>query len=94
MSEQMRKAVALRYDPGQGLPQLVFKGVGPLADEAIRRSVQGRGPALVKDADLVDRLYRLPIDAPIGPDLYRAVAVVMAHVLAIEARLFGEKTNV
>jgi len=85
MENRQTKVVALRYDPACGLPQLVFKGAGPLADEVVRRSIQGRGPKIFKDEGLVDRLYRLPVDAPIGADLFRAVAIVLAHLLAIEA---------
>ena len=94
MNHAPRKAVGLRYDPGQGLPHLVFKGVGPVADEAIRRSVQGRGPLLVRDEQLVDRLYRLPLEAPIGADLFQAVAIVMAHVLALDAAFSKGSPNV
>lgn len=88
------KAVGLRYDPGHGLPQLVFKGVGSLADEAVRRSIRMGGPRVVKNAELVNQLYRLPIDAPIGTDLFRAVAIVMAHVLAVDVKRNERGSNV
>jgi type III secretion system FlhB-like substrate exporter len=44
---------------------------------------------VVKNPALLEQLYRLPVDGRIGPELYRAVAVLLAHVLAVESVLKG-----
>lgn len=81
------KVVGLRYEAGKGLPEVVLKGSGPLAEEMVRRrSLHGK-PALVSNPELVERLYRLPIDAQIGPELFQLVAIVLAHVFAVEGKL-------
>jgi flagellar biosynthesis protein len=82
MSVPTRKVVGLAYTPGEGLPQVMLKGVGAIAEELLARGVRS-GTPVVRDRDLVERLFRLPMDSEIGPDLFRIVAVVLAHVLAL-----------
>lgn len=80
------RVVGLRYDGADALPTVVLKGVGPLADELLDvRRRRPDGPPLVHNPSLLDALYRLPVDAPIGPDLFSAVAAILAHVLAVDA---------
>jgi flagellar biosynthesis protein len=82
-----KQIVGLKYDVGEGLPQMILKGSGEAADEILRRRDWMNGPKVVKNAPLVEQLYRLPIDAQIGPELFHLVATVLAHVFAIEASL-------
>jgi type III secretion system FlhB-like substrate exporter len=84
------RVVGLRYEPGEGLPEVIFKGAGPLAEEILRRRDRRDGPPVVKDDGLLQALYRLPVDSAIGPELFHAVAVLLAHVFAVEAKLRGE----
>jgi type III secretion system FlhB-like substrate exporter len=80
------RVVGLRYDGPEALPTVVLKGSGPLADELLReRTRRADAPALVHDPKLVDALFRLPVDAAIGPDLFHAIAAILAHVLAVDA---------
>lgn len=84
-----KQVVGLKYEVGQGLPQVILKGSGEMADAILRGRDLVAGPAVVKDAGLVQQLYRLPIDAEIGPELFHLVATVLAHVFAVEASLKG-----
>ncbi len=90
-NSETKRVVGLRYEPGEGLPQVILKGAGPLAEEVLRRRNPRTGPQVVKNSELLDQLYRLPIDAEIGPDLYHLVAMLLAHVFAIEEKLKKEK---
>lgn len=87
----IRRVVGLKYDPEEGLPQVIVKGAGPLAEEIL----QGRGarvrPQVVRNEALLQSLYRLPLDAQIGPELFQVVAVILAHVFALEAQLKTER---
>jgi flagellar biosynthesis protein len=76
------KVVGLAYEPGVGLPHIVLKGSGEVADEILK---QGRelGAPVVHNKELVERLFRLPTDSDIGPELFRVVAVILAHVFAL-----------
>lgn len=81
---EVRKVVGLKYDPGEGVPQVIVKGSGAAADELLRQRELAGGPAVVHDGALADQLYRLPMDAPIGPELYELVAALLAHVFSLE----------
>jgi len=77
------KVVGLEYTPGEGLPQIMLKGIGAVAEELLSRGIRA-GKPVVRDPDLVERLFRMPMDSEIGPELFRVVAVVLAHVLALD----------
>lgn len=92
-SSKIKKVVGLEYVPGTGLPQVSLKGSGPLAEELLWRRSKLGNPKVIQDAALTEQLYRLPIDSPIGPELFRVVAIVLAHVLSIDAKIKGEKRD-
>ncbi|MEK7793338.1 MAG: EscU/YscU/HrcU family type III secretion system export apparatus switch protein [Candidatus Hydrogenedentota bacterium] len=78
-----RKAVALRYDAERDrAPKIVAKGSGYLADRIIELAEE-HGVHIQDDPDLVAVLSKLNADAEIPPDLYRAVAEVLAFVYRI-----------
>jgi len=91
-SSKPKQVVGLKYDVGERLPQLILKGSGEMAEEILRRRDLVHGPKVVKDAQLAQQLYRLPIDAQIGPELFHLVATVLTHVFAVEESL-KEKAN-
>lgn len=84
-ANDITRVVGLAYEPGEGLPHIVLKGAGPLADEVLDR---GRriGAPVVHDRELLERLFRLPTDSEIGPELFRIVAVILAHVFALNEK--------
>jgi flagellar biosynthesis protein len=84
-----KQVVGLKYDVGERLPQVILKGSGKIADEILRTRPLVNGPAVIENAELAQQLYRLPIDAEIGPELFHLVATLLAHVFAIEAKLKG-----
>jgi len=83
----MKKVVGLKYEPGEGVPQVIVKGSGAAADELLRRREALGGPPLVQDGVLAEQLYRLPIEAPIGPELFELVAALLAHVFSLEQQV-------
>lgn len=80
-----RRVVGLRHAAGDALPVLLLKGAGPLADELLDRRAHAAAPPIVHNPSLLDALYRLPVDAVIGPELFLAVAAILSHVLAVDA---------
>lgn len=80
-----RRVVGLRYGAGDALPVVLLKGTGPLADELLLREPGRSTPPVVHNPSLLDALYRLPVDAAIGPELFQTVAAILAHVLAVDA---------
>jgi len=95
MSEEggLKRVVGLGYEPGQGLPRVVLKATGPLAEEVLKKRVGGRKPPIVKDEALLQQLFRLPVDGEIGADLYRVVAMLLVHVFAVEQTMKGEQVD-
>jgi type III secretion system FlhB-like substrate exporter len=84
------KLVGLRYEPAEGLPQVIVKASGEVAEEILRsRSRALHAPPVVKNDALLEQLYRLPVDGRIGPELFHVVAILLAHVLAVDTRLKG-----
>ena len=82
--EGPRKVVGLKYDPEQGLPRVILKGGGKLAEEIIAVGSQMDGPPLIKDERLLEALYSLPVEGEIGPELFDLVAALLVHVYAID----------
>jgi flagellar biosynthesis protein len=77
------QAVALTYDPGDGAPRVVAKGRGLLADEIIARA-QAAGVFVHESPELVSLLMQVDMDARIPPELYIAVAELLAWLYRLE----------
>ncbi|MFF2088987.1 EscU/YscU/HrcU family type III secretion system export apparatus switch protein [Paenibacillus sp. NPDC058174] len=80
--EQMplRKAVALKYEPGDNAaPVVIAKGRGHVADQ-ILDAAQENGVPVQEDASLVEVLSKLDIDQSIPPELYTLVAEILSFV--------------
>jgi flagellar biosynthesis protein len=83
------KVVGLEYTPGHGLPMVTVKGVGPVAEKLMQSTLQVQGPRIVRDPELLEQLYRLPIDSAIDPALFKVVAAVLTHVFAVNEKMKG-----
>ncbi|MDQ3185734.1 MAG: EscU/YscU/HrcU family type III secretion system export apparatus switch protein [Pseudomonadota bacterium] len=77
-------AVALAYRAGQSAPQVVAKGRGLIA-ETIIHEARAHGIYVHKSAELVSLLMQVDLDQHIPPQLYRAVAEVLAWLYRLEA---------
>jgi flagellar biosynthetic protein FlhB len=78
-------AVALKYEPGAGTPRVVAKGAGVVATR-IREAAEEARVALVEDVPLARALHAsCEVGQEIPPELYHAVAQVLAFVLSRRA---------
>ena len=78
-------AVALRYDPAKGTPRVVAKGAGLVATK-IRELAEANRVTLVEDIPLARALHGgCEVGQEIPPQLYQAVAQVLAFVLSLRA---------
>lgn len=75
----IKKAVALRYDPdaATAAPTVVAKGSGAIADKILELA-RANDVAVREDRALVAVLSKLNIDQEIPPQLYAAVAAILA----------------
>lgn len=87
-SPSVPRLVGLSYDEtADRLPTVVLKAAGPATDALLAKTLHAGGPRLVRDAALLEQLYRLPVDAAIDPALFQLVAVLLAHVLAVNQQI-------
>lgn len=83
----IKKAVALKYTPGQsGAPVLVAKGKGLVA-ESIMKKAQEHGIPVQEDPSLVEVLSKLDIEQEIPPELYKLVAEVLSFIYRSDQRV-------
>ena len=84
-----RQAVALRYKPGEDeAPRLTAKGQGHVAERIIELARQ-HGVPIRQDRNLVQVLSRLDLEQEIPPDVYRAVAEILAFVYRLSLQRAG-----
>jgi flagellar biosynthesis protein len=80
------KAVALLYDKEQGdAPRIVASGRGALAGKIVE-TARAAGVYIMEDPDLVELLAKLPVGDDIPPELYQAVAEILAFVYQVNGR--------
>ncbi len=73
-------SVALRYDPGIGVPVVIAKGVGAAALRIRAEGLEAAVP-VVECKPLARALYRVcGIGSPVPTDLFQGVAVLLAVV--------------
>ena len=79
-------AVALKYDATKGAPRVVAKGAGEVATKLRERAAEARVP-LVQDIPLARALHAsCDIGQEVPPQLFTAVARVLAFVMHLGAR--------
>lgn len=77
------EAVALTYATGDAAPRVVAKGRGLIAQEIISRAREA-GVFVHESPELVSLLMQVDLDARIPPELYVAVAELLAWLHSIE----------
>jgi len=76
-------AAALKYDSRKdSVPRVTAKGRGIVAERIIQLARQ-HNVSIKKDPELVQILSRLDIDDRIPPELYKAVAEILAFVYSL-----------
>ena len=78
------KAVALKYEGEKDkAPRIIAKGRGDIAEKIIGIAREHDVP-LYEDKNLVQILEALDLETEIPPELYRAVAEVLAFIYRLE----------
>ena len=81
--DDRRTAVALAYNAGQAAPKVVARGRGLLADAIIERAREA-GVYVHESPALVSLLMQVDLDQHIPPELYVAVAELLAWLYRLE----------
>lgn len=82
---RQQQAVALAYTPGEAAPRVVAKGKGLVAQEIIERAREA-GVYVHESPELLGLLMQVDLDDRIPPQLYVAVAELLAWLYKVEAR--------
>ncbi len=82
---EIKKAVALAYKEGQYAPRVVATGKGVTA-EALIACAREAGVYVHEAPDLVAMLMQIDLDQYIPPELYYAVAELLAWIYRLENR--------
>lgn len=85
--QDTKTAVALRYAPTEGdqAPRVIATGQGCIAEEILRVARENDIP-LRQDPALAGALVTLDVGARIPPELFHAVAEVLAFVYKMNAQ--------
>ena len=86
LSEERTLAIALAYAPGDAAPRIVAKGRGLIADEIIRRARE-HGVFVHESPELVTLLMQSNLDDRIPPQLYVAIAELLAWIYRLEQKV-------
>lgn len=80
-------AIALRYEPkgGDSAPRVLASGKGAAAEQILRLAQQHDIP-LRRDPALAEALSGLDLGASIPPELFRAVAEILAFVYQMNGK--------
>ena len=87
-----KQAVALNYEQQSGgAPKVVASGRGEIAQKILAAARQA-GVDIVEDPDLLEVLGKVPVGQEIPPQLFQAVAEVLAFVYQANNR-FAARSN-
>ena len=78
-------AVALAYAPGDAAPKVVAKGRGLIAEEILARARE-HNIYVHQSPELVTLLMQVDLDDHIPPQLYIAIAELLAWLYRVEQR--------
>ena len=85
-----RSAVALAYQESDAAPRVIAKGRGLIAEEIIARARE-HGIFVHESPELVGLLMQIDLDDRIPPQLYAAIAELLAWLYMLESG--GSKTE-
>jgi flagellar biosynthesis protein len=87
MNERQNKAAALKYRPGvDSAPSIVAKGRGSIAEKIIALA-RKHGIPIREDRDMVEVLSTLDMYEEIPPELYKAVAEILAFIYKMSGKM-------
>lgn|SRR5690554_1458975 len=84
-NKESKKAVALRYKPGDNAPSVVAKGKGIVAENIVEKGIE-EGIYIHKDQELVNSLIDLQISDEIPEELYEVLAEIIFYVYDLDKK--------
>lgn len=88
---KVQRVVGVSYEPGDLAPTVVLKSAGVGAKAVLEAARTPSATPVVRDAALVDQLYRIPIDGDVGRELFPVLATLLAHVIHLDRYMDKDK---
>ena len=86
-SVKNKRAVAVKYEEdSDGAPRVVAKGAGLIAEQIIKNA-SVHGVPLYQNATMANMLMAVEIDREIPPEMYQALAEILAQIYRIDQRM-------
>ncbi len=82
--QRLKNAVALTYSQSDAAPRVVAKGRSLIAEQIIARA-QEHGVYVHESPELVSLLMQIDLDQRIPPQLYVAIAELLAWIYRLES---------
>ena len=84
-------AVAIKYSFGRGgeIPKILASGRGMVAARILEIAKEHRIPDR-RDVPLAESLAKVPVGSEIPPELWEAMAEVLAHLYLLDGKLRGD----
>jgi len=89
---EIKRAVAMAYSSEDGAPRVIAKGSGVNA-EAIISLANESGVYVHQSPELVNLLMQIDLDNEIPPELYQAVAEILAWLYALDQSISHSQEN-
>lgn len=77
------RVIGVGFNLQDPAPTVMLKGSGEQVAPLLSAACAADIP-IVRDAALAEQLYRVPIDAPIGRELFPVMAVLLAQILDLD----------
>lgn len=84
-AENRREAIALAYAQSDAAPRVVAKGRGLMAEQIINKAKE-HGVYVHESPEMVALLMQVDLDQHIPPELYLAVAELLAWLYKLEQK--------
>lgn len=84
-SNKKKKAIALKYGSDNMAPTVIAKGKGYVAENIVNKGKDEK-IEVHEDEKLLDNLMKLEIGQEIPPELYDAVAQILAYVYYLDKK--------
>ncbi|MFC1891144.1 EscU/YscU/HrcU family type III secretion system export apparatus switch protein [Thermodesulfobacteriota bacterium] len=89
--EKQKKAAALKYDSiKDNAPKITAKGTGLVAERIIELAAK-EGIPVTEDPDLATALIQLDFHEEIPPEMYTAVAEILAFTYGLNRRMASKE---
>lgn len=85
-TDKPKQAIALTYQNFNNAPKVVAKGTGFMAEKIMVTAKQNAVP-VYQNKTLASMLMAIELDREIPPELYQAVAEVLAYIYYIDKKI-------